>query len=53
MLTPGPSTTSTFRAMASSASAAPSSRISSTSQVDALHEAVGKQVAGRLCMAIE
>ena len=31
----------------------PSSPISATSQVDALHEAVGKQVAGKLCMAME
>ena len=39
--------------MASSASASPSSPSSATSQVDALQEAVGKQVAGKLCMAIE
>jgi hypothetical protein len=39
--------------MASSANAAPNSPISATSQVDALQEAVGKQVAGKLCMAME
>jgi hypothetical protein len=48
MLTPGPRSTSTPRAMASSANACPISNSNSTSQVAARLEAVGKQVAGRL-----
>ena len=53
MLAPGPRMTSTSRAMASSANACPISCSSSTSQLEARLEAVGKQVAGRLWMAIE
>src|SRR5215216_234315 len=52
MFAPGPSRTSTFRAMHSSASASPILWIRSTSQVEARQDAVGKQVAGRLSIAI-
>ena len=53
MLTPGPSSTSVFRAMASSARACPMACSSCGSQVQAVLEAVGKQVAGKLSSEME
>src|SRR5271157_5911018 len=53
MLTPGPSTTSTPSAIASCAMARPICRSTSGSQVEALQDAVGKQVAGLAEIAIE
>src|SRR4030042_2203299 len=48
MFAPGPRTTSTFKAIHSYAIASPNLWIRSTSQVEAIQAAVGKQVAGRL-----
>ena len=53
MFTPGPSTMSTPRAIASRPSARPISRSRSGSQVAALQEAVGKQVAALAANAMD
>src|SRR5215208_688540 len=52
MFAPGPRITSTFSAIHSSPRASPILWIRSTFQVDARQDAVGKQVAGRLSIAM-